>query len=331
MRRLEDRLEPIKKTAYLLLRQRGEPKAIRVLQGFNYWSWMKCLATLEGYCRLVSSIPITPDGKKIIVGGIGSIHIWDWEANTKQTLSLQGHSDEVNFFAFSSDRQKIIGGSWKDARIKVWNSQTGEILYSPIKEYSLGIHSMAVCSDEETVIIGCGRKGLIKVWNWKTNQLQRVIEAHPGGFSVEVDISPDGNTLISGGSDTIKIWNWRTGELLQAQERSQKVYHLAVNFQKDIIASSNSGKIEIHDLWTGQLKLILQSHNEIFSLALSLDGSTLISGCRRKIEIWNLETGKLLGVLEGHRDYINCLAFDVNKQIIVSNGHRDGIKVWGIK
>ncbi|MUG96866.1 hypothetical protein F7734_32805 [Scytonema sp. UIC 10036] len=119
---LEDKVQSIQKAAYLLLRKKKEPKIIQALQGLNYWSWMECLTTLN-YPAYVSYLPITSDGKKIMFGGIKAIQIWEWEEDRMQRLILQGHSDEINFFDFSSDRQTIIGGSWGDKRIKVWNWQ----------------------------------------------------------------------------------------------------------------------------------------------------------------------------------------------------------------
>ncbi|KAF3886504.1 MULTISPECIES: WD40 repeat domain-containing protein [Nostocales] len=329
IRALEDKVQSTQKAAYLLLRNKKDPKIIRALQGLNYWSWMECLTTLK-YHVYMSSLPMTPDGKKIIFGGIGAIHIWNWEENTMQRQILQGHSDEVNFFDFSSDRQIIIGGSWGDARIKVWNWQTGEILCSPMKEYSLGIHSMAVCSDEDTVIVGCMKEGFIKVWNWKINKIIRVIDAYSKG-QVQVYISPDKKQLVSAGETSIKIWNWRTSELFYILETQQRIENSAINFEKNIIAVRHSNKIKIFDLQTKKLQLTLQVQKETFSLALSQDGNTLIAGGRGQIQIWSLQTGKLLHTLYGHCDYIQCVTADNNQQIIVSNGHIDGIKVWGVR
>ncbi|WP_158680380.1 WD40 repeat domain-containing protein [Nostoc sp. 'Lobaria pulmonaria (5183) cyanobiont'] len=324
---LMDESETIKIAAYLLLRQRTEPEVKQALQGFNHWQLIKCLSTLERYGTVIS-LPISPDGQRIFVGGYGVIQIWDWQTGTIQTRSLQGHSDEVNFFYFTLDGQTIIGGSWKDARIKAWDWQTGEIISSPIKEYSLGINSIAICSDGETIIVGCGG-GLIKVWNWRTNQLQRVLEGHSG--SVTVVISPDGKTLVSGGDNTIKMWNWETGELLRTLEEPQGVNYLAISFEKGTVISSNYDKIKLRDLQTGRLKLTLNEHPQnIRCLAISSDGCTLVSGSRTgTLKVWNLQTGELQRSIEGHSYYIHGLAFDLNKQIIVSSSLHE-IKVWGV-
>lgn len=325
---LTDESESIKIAAYLLLRHRTDPKVKQALQGFNHWQLIKCLSTLERYSGRVISLPISPDGQRIFVGGYGVIHIWDWQTGTVQTRSLQGHSDEVNFLDFTLDGQTIIGGSWKDCRIKAWDWQTGDILSSPIKEYSLGINSIAICSDGETIIVGCGR-GLIKVWNWRKNQLQRVIEGHSG--SVKVALSPDGKTLVSGGDNTIKIWNWQTGELLRNLEEPQGVYYLAISFEKETVISSNYEKIKLRDLQTGRLKLTLNQHpKHIRCLAISSDGCTLVSGSRTgTLKVWNLQTGELICTIEGHSYYIDGLAFDLNQQIIVSSSPNE-IKVWGV-
>lgn len=101
---LKDESEQVEIAAYLLLRERTEPKAKQALRGYNPWQMMKCLGTLKGYSSKLRFIPISPSGQKVFVGSRGEIRVWDWQTGIIQTRSLQGHSDDVNFFAISSFR-----------------------------------------------------------------------------------------------------------------------------------------------------------------------------------------------------------------------------------
>ena len=80
---------------------------------------------------------------------------------------------------------------------------------------------------------------------------------------LSVAISPDGQTLASGGVEgTIKLWNLKTGRLLHT---------------------------------------FIGHKHHVSSVAISPDGQTLASGCHDwKIKLWNLNTRELLFTLEGH-------------------------------
>lgn len=107
-----------------------------------------------------------------------------------------------------------------------------------------------------------------------------------------VAISPDEQTLVTGGDKTIKIWNLNTGELL----------------------STFTG----HSGW-------------VWSVTFSPDGQSLASGSKDKtIKLWNLHTGELLHTLTGHSDGVWSVAASANGQTLASSSRDGSIKVWQI-
>src|SRR5258708_1994864 len=100
-----------------------------------------------------------------------------------------------------------------------------------------------------------------------------------------VAMSPDGQTLVSGGSDTtIKVWNVQTGQLLHT-------------------LSEHTGVV--------------------LSVAISPDGQALVSGSNDKtIKIWNVRTGQLLRTLSGHLKEVHSVA--ISPSGLVASGDKDG-------
>lgn len=107
-----------------------------------------------------------------------------------------------------------------------------------------------------------------------------------------VVISPDGQTVISGSTDTtIKLWNLHTGELLDTLTgHSAAVVSLAINPDKQTLASSSTdGIINLWNLRTGEL---LQTLSGCSPITFSSNGKTLVSGGKGgTIKIWRQMLG----------------------------------------
>jgi WD40 repeat protein len=124
----------------------------------------KKLQTFQGHTRLLTSVALSADGKRLVTGSNDQAALWDtasgkklqsfygpttacvalsddgrtvftgsydgtvilWEVTTgKQRQILQGHSDTVTGIALSSDHKHLWTASG-DGSIRLWNPYTGE-------------------------------------------------------------------------------------------------------------------------------------------------------------------------------------------------------------
>ncbi|MEZ2286042.1 protein kinase [Microcoleus sp.] len=150
-----------------------------------------------------------------------------------------------------------------------------------------------------------------------------------------VAISPDGQTLVSGGGDnTIKIWNLATGNLIRTLSgHSSTVFSVAISPDGQTLVSGSVDKtIKIWNLATGNLIRTLSGHSStVFSVAISPDGQTLVSGSYdNTIKIWNLATGNLIRTLSGHSYSVPDVAISPDGQTLVSGSVDDTIKIWNL-
>jgi WD40 repeat protein len=145
------------------------------------------------------------------------------------------------------------------------------------------------------MIISGGWDNMIKFWCCNTHQ--EILNIDTFYVVKSVAISPDGQTLVSGGCDgNIKLWNLPTGELRQV---------LAVQ------EASFAG-------------------NGVTSVAISPNGE-LIAGATdesKNITLWSLATGELLQTFSGHLAGVSSVIFSPDGQRLISGSYDKTARVW---
>jgi WD40 repeat protein/uncharacterized caspase-like protein len=68
----------------------------------------------------------SPDGKLMVTNDKNVIHIWN-VADYSLKYTLEGHSDQINAFEFTSDNKYMASAS-DDTSIKLWNLATGKLV-----------------------------------------------------------------------------------------------------------------------------------------------------------------------------------------------------------
>ena len=112
-------------------------------------------------------------------------------------------------------------------------------------------------------------------------------------------ISPDGNTIASGSSDTtVKLWSAKDGKLIHTLQGHQNEVRSVV-FSPDgntIASASLDNTVKLWSAKDGKLIHTLQGHqNSVWSVVFSPDGNTIASASSDKtVKLWNLDFDNLL-------------------------------------
>ena len=182
----------------------------------------------------------------------------------------------------------------------------------------------ASCLREETQSLYC---------NWS---LLQTFDGHPTASAIA--LSPDGQTLVSGGKDkAIKVWDLQTGALKRTlQSDSGEIESLAIAPDGDIVVSGSGDRmVRIWDMSADRAPKMLKGHAnyDVSKIALSADGKAIVSGGYNEIKIWDLATGELkktlpepkstefkIGpiVLENNAPYFNLYRIGSNGKIALA-------------
>ncbi|NJM19590.1 MAG: hypothetical protein HC907_13220 [Richelia sp. SM1_7_0] len=276
----------------------------------------KLIRRLRGHSESVNAAIITPDGNTVISGSFDkTIKFWDIKA-AREIRTIKGDFDGVTQLVISRDGKTLFSGSY-DSNIKVWDTETGKEIRT-LKGHFGNIESLTISSDGST-LVSTAWDNTIKLWDVNTGKLLRTFgeprkksessksfpKNFPSGiFSIiysrsqnnKIAISPDGNTLVTGGNG-IQIWDVKTGkEIHKIQGHYDGFGFVSISPDNRTLISINSD--ETINIWDKSTAIKIRSIKDkwVNSIAISPDGNTLVSGSwdDKPVKIWDIKTGKLI-------------------------------------
>ncbi|MEO5803088.1 MAG: Ig-like domain-containing protein [Verrucomicrobiota bacterium] len=150
-----------------------------------------------------------------------------------------------------------------------------------------------------------------------------------------VVFTPDGNTLISGGSDRlINFWRVSDGALLQTLNTNAPFVHesavesLSITPDGSLLASASFQVVQLWDLPSGTVRRLTGHTDWVVGVAFSPDGSLLASASfDTTVRIWRASDGVLVNVIQGVGQQ-RCVAFSPDGSLVATAGGDNTVKFW---
>jgi len=336
---LKDSADDVRREAYLLLKKLKEPEVIEGLKGFNFYRFWDCIRTIKvgknvtispegsrmvfsheklikiaeiARQKLLYSIdPLVRVKGLFLLGEEPDLFVRSVDTPRRSVIevwlsqdlehTLIGHENEISTIALSSDN-KMLGSGSLDKTVRLWNIETGKLIYTFGTYLTWGSHKDAIVSvafsPDGKILASASRDGMIKLWNLRTMDRPQTIQSDSSYLVFTPDssclaFSPDGQTLAS---------------------------------------TTRDGKIKLWNALSQEIKLIIDAFlGSKVAIAWSPDGKILASSCvDNTIKLWNSLNGRLIFTLPGHEDAISCLAFNQKGDTIISGSLDKTIKIWGV-
>nr|VFJ61812.1 MAG: WD40 repeat [Candidatus Kentron sp. FW] len=265
----------------------------------------------------VSSLTISPDGKKVLTGsGSAPIanHVFAIPSG-EQLLRFTEHDNIVLATAISPDGQLAATGGGDDNEISLWELATGEVHHKLVGKGN-SIRSVGFARDGGSVAWG---KSIGKNWSpINYGPLQQRFQLRRGsadGFDPTwggkvADESRYSRAIQQVGTTRIRTVNDRIHRTLEILEDGRVTHtitlgstdgyrHRSLTLTPDgrtVVSGGSWGVIASYDVATGKKRQEFIGHTgDVWAVAPSPDGRFLVSGSDdQTVRLWELATGKAL-------------------------------------
>jgi WD40 repeat protein len=197
-----------------------------------------------------------------------------WQTGTS---TLEGHTDEVNSVAFSSDGLLIVSGS-DDKTVRIWNVLSGAVVHT-LRGHTNWVTSVAFSSDSLRIVSGSD-DCTVRIWDVGSGVVLHALEGHMG-YVLSVAFSPDGSRTVSGSGDcTVRIWDVGSGAVLHTL-KAHTNWVASVAFSSDglrIVSGSHDRTVRIWSADTGATEHFLEGYGLRGDLQSFLTQSPLCNG-----------------------------------------------------
>ncbi len=281
----------------------------------------------------ILNLAMTPDGSELLVGTgpAGKLQRID-PRDGKPTAPPIDHGDVVwTFAADRSGSRVVIGGG---NRVRIYDLASGNPLGPPIA-YDQQVLSVAWHPDGRRILVG-SREGIVRVLIPETGARAGEIKEEGQSIGNSIRFTPDGTTLVVGGSRG-NIYLYDAGTFLTAA--APLVGHLdpvrSLDFSDDgglLFSASQDSTARIFDLRRRQSPGVTLAHgNWVTRIRNSSDGRLLATtSLDHFVRIWDLATGRLVWASPDQAIGLWSLTFHPDGRSLIVGSERGEVSVWEI-
>lgn len=276
----------------------------------------------ETYMSLTQSAPISrgadisPDGKYLLTGGMGSFSYWDiskgmqisrYSAELPQLMGTYLTTGVIPVAFASGGKYALSGGE----KLLLWDLSSGKVIrtFGDVPANSIGVSSdgrtVLACEESEWAF----REDKLDVYDVNSGNITRQWNA--GNSGALLALSPGGRYAMSTGGGARKSEEVDRGLIILWDVASGRRIHALAG------TGTNKG--------LGHAVLAMAfSANERYALSGGTDGS---------VRLWDVATGAELRSIQAHSGWVGtkAVAFSPDGKTFVSVGGSDGLaKLWDL-
>ena len=303
----------------------------------------------------VADLEFSPDGTSLASISVDdSIKLWDaktgqlkinFDEETGGYMTAGRYIPRGPMVAFSPDGKSLASTAvdhnrFADKKIKVWDTQTGELqatLEQDRRGFPHPFTAIQFSNDGKTVIC-CKSDGTLQHWNPKTDEIVNPFgEAEYGKYTL-LPISPKNKTFVRlTKDDKFELWDVETGDVittLTGFEHAIPPLHLTVVDKQTGVPKLQDKPTDLWKIISPQFRVPIRSIDDrirVPAVAFSPHSATLVEKNSETVTLWDTNTSEQRGTFkEEYGDFITH-AFSPDGRIlavVTRWGHT--IRLWNV-
>jgi WD40 repeat protein len=325
----------------------------------------------KGFVAQGRTLVFSPKGE-YLAGAMAdkTIKVWRGVASKdgaagKELAVLKGHTESVNFLAFSPDGKTLASThgipnanriGWNAGEIKLWDMPKGTEKAS-FRAHKARVTAMAFTPDGKFLVTGGGGHFIggesdasIKFWNLATLKETGTLKGHKSAIHA-LALTADGRYLVSAsGDNTIRVWNVALGlQVAQMHGDGITVDGAVLTANDTVLLTSGGQQVKIWDFRPAadgiglapppnqtlpseprQRAVLKGAQAGPAGLAFAPDGKTLLSvSVDKSLRQWDVATGKELSNTPLPAE-VNVCAFSPDCSLAALGCRDKVLRLWDV-
>ena len=297
------------------------------------------VATFTGHEDDIQAVTFHPGGRLLASSDLaGVIRVWSLDSvrgvvgDDSGTTNpwppyFQGHSARAWSLDFSPDGTQLVSAS-KDGNVRVWSGR--EQTTQHIREAGDEMNAITFVSQGSELLIAGDSS--IRSWNRQDDEIRPFGETF-AEFALCVDVSPDGDTCVTGHAEgLIRFWNRKTGRLKKTLTGHEDSVD-QITFSPDgrlLATGSWDGTAKLWDPASGEQLAVFEMPPHCYDVAFSPNGRLLACSSEDNAMIFDVASRKRLHLLRGHQSSADCVAFSPDGRLLATGSHDRTIRLWNV-
>ncbi|CCA75075.1 related to F-box and wd40 domain protein, putative-Talaromyces stipitatus [Serendipita indica DSM 11827] len=250
-------------------------------------------------------------------------------ASNDRTLVLRGHNSVVNCVAYSSKAALLASGS-RDKTVKVWDAQTGALLYT-LEGHQQEVKSLAFANDDKHLLSGSMDGTMIK-WDPHTGHSVGKGMDLRSGWIWSIKVAAKRCMVVCGTNEGTCGVHPESGEILWTCSDADQmpVTAVALSSDEELLVSASYGKTVT--LWKVSSPpssiRTLTLDNNIYDLTF-VPNTSRVCIAAQYLCLWDIESGKEIYRTEDERQ--KHIVVSSNGETILAVGSSLVTRIWDTK
>jgi WD40 repeat protein len=165
--------------------------------------------TLQSRADPLTSVACSPDGSRIVTGGL-KVKVWSVTSGQELwALQLPTPRSQSRSVAYSPDGRLIVVGN-SDGTAQIVDAATGQI-HRPLLGHTQDVTSVAWSSDGQSIVTASFDR-TVRIWDATSGRPRLVMRGH-ADWVKSAAYSPNGENIATASKDgTVRVWDASTGQ-----------------------------------------------------------------------------------------------------------------------